>query len=128
MDDEVDTESFHPARTRHAIVGGKVVAHHLHAEVASGVDDAADGGFVRTAHHHDEIGARLRHHLGLEIPAIHRFQIGDDRMIGKPAAKLLDGAQALGQEQRRAGLQPVHAGLDRDRRRLECLVERREIE
>ena len=49
-------------------------------------------------------------------------------MIGKAAAQLLDGAQALGQEQRGAGLQPVHAGLDRDRGRLECLVERREIE
>ena len=49
-------------------------------------------------------------------------------MIGKPRAQPLDGAQALGEEQRRAGLEPVHAGLDRDRRRLERLVERREIE
>ena len=83
MHDEIDAEVFHPARARDAIVGGKIVAHHLHAEIAPGIDDAPDRRLVRAAHDDDEIGAGLRHHLRFEVPAVHRLQIGDDGVIGK---------------------------------------------
>ena len=47
---------------------------------------------------------------------------------GNLCAEPLDRAQPLGEQKRRAGLEPVHAGVDADRRRLERFVERREIE
>ena len=106
----------------------EIVAHHLDAEVAAGVDDAADRRLVGAPHHDDEAGARLRHHLRFEVAAVHRLQVRDDRMIGKPRAELLDRAEAFGEEQGRAGLEPVDAGVDRDRGRLERLVERRQVE
>ena len=121
----VHAERLHPARVGDAVVGGEVVAHHLDAEVASGIDDAADRRLVRAAHHDDERRAGLGHHLGLEVPAVHRLQVGDDRMVREARAQRLDRAQPLRQDQRRAGLEPVDAGIDGDRGGLERLVERR---
>ena len=83
---------------------------------------------MRAPHHHDEVRARLGHHLGFEISAIHRFEVGDDRMIRETRAQSFDGVQPFGEEQRRAGFQPVDAGLDGDGGGLDRFVERGEIE
>ena len=83
---------------------------------------------MRPAHDDDEIGAGLGHHLCLEISAVHGLQIGDDRVIRKPRAEGLDGAEAFGENQRRPRLEPVDAGLDAHRGRIECLLERRQVE
>ena len=121
-------EVLHPARARHPIVGREVVAHHLDPEVASGLDDAADRRLVRTPHHHDLVGAGLGHHLGLEVAAVHGLQVGDDRVIRKPRPQRLDRAQAVSQEERRAGFEPVHAGRDADVRGREGLLQRCQIQ
>ena len=63
----------------------EVVAHHLDAERPTGLDDPSERGLVGPPHHDDEIGAGLGHHLGLEIPAVHRLQIGDDRVVRETA-------------------------------------------
>ena len=128
MDDEVHAEPFHPASALDAIVGGQVVTHHLDPEVAPGVDDPPNRRFVRAPHDDDEIRSRLGHHLGLEIAAVHRLQIGHDGMIGKSFAQRFHGAQAFRQQQRCAGLQPVHAGGHGYASRFNRFVERGQIE
>ena len=128
MHDEVDAEVFHPPRARHAIGGREIVAHHFHAEIPAGVDDAANRGFMRAAHHDDEVCARLGHHLRFEVPAVHGFQVGDDRMLRKLPAQRLHGVQSMGQQQRRARLEPVHAGVHRHGGGLERFIERRHVE
>ena len=82
-------------RAGDTVVGREIVAHHLDPEVPSGVDDAPDGRLVRAPHDDDEVRAGLGHHLGLEIAAVHRLQVGDDRMLGKPRAQCLDRPQAV---------------------------------
>ena len=93
----------------------------LHAEVAAGVDHAANRRLVGAPHHDDEAGAGLRHHLGFEIAAVHRLQVGDDGMVREAFAQRRDRVQPLGQDQRRAGLEPVDAGVDGDLRGVERL-------
>ena len=128
VDDEVDAESFHPARAGDAVGRGQVVAHHLHAVFLSRLDRLADRRLVRAPHDHDEVGARLRHHLGLQVAAVHDLEVGDDRMIGKAGAQPLDAADAMREDERRARLEPVDAGVDGDLGRLQRLVERRQVE
>ena len=113
MDDEV-RRGFHPSSGDP--IRREVVAHDLDAERPSRLDRLADRRLVRAPHHDDEARARLRHHLGLEVPRIHRLQIGDDGVIGKPRAQRLHRAQAVREEERRARLEPVHAGIDGARR------------
>ena len=125
---DVDAEIRQPLRVGDAVLGAEVVAHHLAVEIAARVDDAPDRRFVRASHDDHEARAGLGHHLRFEIAAIHRLQIGDDRMIRKPLVKRLDGVEAFGEEQRRARFQPVDAGVDRDLRGLERVVEIREVE
>ncbi len=72
--------------------------------------------------------ARARHHLGFQVAAVHRLQVGDDRMVGEARPQCLDRTQPVREEQRRAGFQPVHSGCDADGRRVEGLVQRREVE
>ena len=80
------------------------------------------------SHHHDEVRARLGHHLGFEVTAVHRLQVGDDRMSREPRAKALDRPQPFGEDQRRTGLEPVDAGIDADRGSLQCLLQRGQVE
>ena len=110
------------------VVSGKVVAHDPNLEVAPGVDDAADGRFVRPAHDDDERCARFRHHLGFEIAAVHRLEIRHDRLLREPGVKLFDRMQPLRQQQRRAGLEPVHTSFDRHRCRVDGFLDTGEIE
>ena len=98
-----------------AVVGGEVVAHHLDAEVAAGVDDAPDRRLVRAAHHHDEAGAGLRHHLRLEVAAVHRLQVGDDRDDRESARAALRPRAAL-----RRGAAACPPRASRRRRRPRC--------
>ena len=128
VDDDVDAKPLHPSRALDAIVGAEIVPHHPDVEIAAGLDDAPDGRFVRAAHDDHEVGARLGHHLGLEISAVHRLQIGHDRMSREARAKLLDGMKPFGEEQRCAGFQPVDARFDADGCRVDRFVHRREIE
>ena len=61
--------------------------------------------------HHDDVGrAGPGHHLGLEVSAIHRLEIGDNRHPGKSLAQRPHPVQSLREDQRRAGLEPVDAG------------------
>ena len=91
VDDHVDAERRQPAGVGDAIVGQHVVAHHLDAEVAAGVDDAADRRLVGAAHDDHEAGAGLGHHLGLEVAAVHDLQVGDDRVGREALVQRLDG-------------------------------------
>ncbi|HZW52412.1 MAG TPA: hypothetical protein VFF00_00195, partial [Candidatus Elarobacter sp.] len=116
MDDEIDAELFHPSRGGDAIVGGEVVPHHSDPVVTSRIDDAADRRLVRAPHHDDEIRARLRHHLRFQVSAVHRLQVRNDGVIRESRAQPLDGAQPLGEEKRRARLEPVDARFHADRR------------
>ena len=124
----VDAERRQPLRVGDAVVGAEVVAHHLAVEVAARVDDAADRRLVRASHDDHEARAGLGHHLRFEIAAVHRLQVGDDRMIRKLLVERLDGVEAFGEQQRRARFQPVDAGVDRDLRGLERFVEIGEVE
>ena len=76
----------------------EIVSHHLDAELAARLDDPSQRGLVRPAHDDDEIGAGLGHHLCLEITAVHRLQIGDDRMLREPRAKAPRPPAALRRE------------------------------
>jgi hypothetical protein len=128
MDDDIHAEALEPLRALDPVVGAEIVSHHLDVEIAACVDDAADGGLVRAAHDDDEVGAGLRHHLRLEIAAVHRLQISNDGMVRKTGTQFLDGVEPFGQEQGRAGFKPVDSGLDADRGGLDRFVHVDEIQ
>ena len=90
----------------------EIVSHHLDAELSPGVDNPADRRLVGPAHHDDEIRARLGHHLGFEVTAVHRLQVGDDRMVGEPRAKAFDRPQPFGED---AAASPPRASRRRPR-------------
>ena len=94
----------------------------------AGCPPRTSGGFVRASHDDDQVGARLGHHFRLQVATVHRLEVGDDGVVREPAVELLDGAQALGQQQRRAGLEPVHAGCDGRLGHLERLGEVGQVE
>jgi hypothetical protein len=88
-------ELLHPPGVGDAVVGGEVVAHHAHVEVAPGIHDAPDGRLVRPPHDHHVARPGLGHHLGLEIAAVHRLQVGHDGVVGKLVPQRLDRVQPL---------------------------------
>ncbi len=126
--DDVHAQALQPAGVLDAIGRGHVVPHHLDAEVPPGIDHAPDRRLVGAAHDDDEVGPGLRHHLRFEIAAVHRFEIRDDGVIGKALSQAFDCVQPLGEQERRARLQPVHARRDADRGSLERFVERCQIQ
>ena len=74
-----------------------------------------DGSFSDVSgkflHDHHERRAALEHHLGFEISGIHRLEIGDDRVVRVFLVERLDRVQAFAEDERRADLEPVDAGL-----------------
>jgi hypothetical protein len=84
-------------------------------KIAAGLDDALQRLLVRPRHD-DHVGRPgLRHHLRLEVAAVHRLQIGHDRHAGKRSPQGPHAVQAFREDQRRAGLQPVNARPARHR-------------
>ena len=63
--------------------------------------------------HHDDVRrAGLGHHLGFEIAAVHRLEVGDDGDAGESSAEAADAVEAFGEDERRAGFEPVDAGAE----------------
>src|SRR6476646_3411360 len=114
MDDDVDAKTFEPPGALDPVLRAQVVPHYTDLEIAARVDHPPDRGLVCAPHDDDEVGPGLGHHLRLEIPAVHGFQVSHDWVAGKTRAKLLDRVETFGQEQRRARFEPVDAGLDAD--------------
>ena len=83
---------------------------------------------VGAGHDHDVGGARARHHLRLEVAAVHRLEVGHDGMAREGRAQRLHAAQPFGEDERRPRLQPVHSRFDGDARRVQGLVEVDEVE
>ena len=128
VDDEIAAQIFQPPGASHHIFASQVVAHHLHAEIAARLHDAADRLLVSPGHDHDVRRAGLGHHLGFQVAAIHRFQVGDDRRLRKSLAQCPHAVHALGDNQRRSGLQPVNARTQRHLGRGNCFVDRDNIQ
>jgi len=128
VDHVVAAEILEAAGGGHHVRAAEVVAHHAAAEVSARLHDALHRLLVRPRHHHDMRGPGLGHHLGLEVAAVHRLEIGHDRHVRKGRPQGPHAMQALGQDQGGARLQPVDAGPQGDRRRCDRLVEAREVE
>ena len=80
------------------------------------------------AGHHDDVGgAGFGHHLGLEITAVHRLEIGDDGRVRKRGAEGADAVESLGEDERGAGLEPVDPGPHREGGGLEGFVDVGEV-
>ena len=63
--------------------------------------------------HHDDVRRPgLGHDLGLEPAAVHRLQVSHDRRLRKSLAQRAHAVHALGDDERRPGLQPVHSATD----------------
>ena len=93
VNDVVHPEALEPLRIGDAILGREIIAHHPDAVLTRGIDDAPHRRFVSAAHDHDEAGAGLRHHLSLEVPAIHGLQVRHDWMVWKADVQRFDSAQ-----------------------------------
>jgi hypothetical protein len=68
---------------------------------------------MRPGHHDYVRGAGAGHDLGLEIAAVHRFQIGYDGRLGKSRSEFADPMHAFGNDQRRADFQPIDPAAHR---------------
>jgi hypothetical protein len=66
--------------------------------------------------------------LAIISASVHRLQVRDDGMTRKPFAELLHRVKSVGEQQRRAGLEPVHARFDGDRSGLDRFVNRRQVQ
>src|SRR5262249_5171238 len=95
-----------------------VVAHHLDAEIAPGLDYAFDRLRVSARHYYDVRRAGSGHHLGFEIAAVHSLQVCDYRVVGEFPAQRPHAVKPFGPDQRRARFEPVDTGLDRNARGL----------
>ena len=96
--------------------------------VAAGLDHGLERLRVRTRHHHDVGGPGARDHLRFQVAAVHRLEVGHDRMAWEGGAQLPHRAQALREQERRARLQPVHARLHGHARRVHGVAEVGQIE
>ncbi len=75
--------------------------------VAPGLDDDLEGFFVGSGHDDHMRGARLGHHLGLEVAAVHRLQVGHDRGLREGLAQGADAVEPFRQDERRARFEPI---------------------
>ena len=104
------------------------VRHHVAAALAAGPHRLAHGMLVGDRHHDHEGGPGAEHHLRLQVTGIYRLEIGHDRMLGEPVVQRAHRVQALGEDQRRARLEPVDARTHADLRGRDRLVQAREVE
>lgn len=116
-------ERLHPAGLGDRVPGAQVIAHDQEASVASRRTDALDRRVVRTAHHHDGIGSRVRVECRLAVPAVHDLQVGDERVRRERVPQLLHGGGPLAECERSADLEPVGARRHGDRGHLEGVVD-----
>ena len=127
MDDVVAAEILEPLGPGDHVGADHVVAHHLAAEISACLHHALDRLLMGPGHHDHVGGAGLGHHLGLQIAAVHRLEIGHDRHVGKRGSQRPHTVQAFGENQRRARLQPVDAGTQCQGRCLEGFVDIRQV-
>ena len=128
VDDVVAAEVLEPLSPGDHVLADHVVAHHFAAEIGSGLDDALDRLGVGTGHDDDVGRAGLGHHLGFEVTAVHRLEIGDDGGVWKSGAESADAVESLGEDERGAGLEPVDSGAHREGGGFEGFVDIGEIE
>ena len=83
---------------------------------------------MRDPHHHAPGGAGPRHHLDLQVAAVHGLEIGHDRDGREALVQRAYAVQSLGQDQRCSGFQPIDAGGDGDLGHMERLTNRGEIQ
>ena len=113
VDDVVATERLEAACVVDLVGAAQVVAHDLDVLVAGRLDDALDGFLVGARHHHHVRRAGPGHHLGFQVAAIHGLEIGYDRRAGEALAKGAHAVEPFGEDQRRAGFQPIDSGAER---------------
>ena len=115
--DVVGAELLRAQRARHGVGDLDHVDDELAAVVARRLGALLDGAVGRGAEHADHAGAGLGRVLHLGAAGVHRLHVGDDGLLGELGLQGPDGVQALGLDERRAGLDPVGAagdGLARD--------------
>ena len=115
--DVVGAELLGAQRARHGVGHLDHVDDELAAVVARRLDALLDRAVGRGAEHAHDAGAGLGRVLDLGAAGVHGLHVGDDRLLRELGLQGPDGAQALGLDQRRAGLDPVGAagdGLARD--------------
>ena len=115
--DVVGAELLGALGARHRVGDLDHVDDELAAVVARRLGALLDGAVGRGAEHADHAGAGLGRVLHLGAAGVHGLHVGDDGLVGELGLQRPDGVQALGLDQRRAGLDPVGAagdGLARD--------------
>ena len=115
--DEVGAELLRAPRARHGVGDLDHVDDELAAVVARRLGALLDRAVGGGAEHADDAGAGLGRVLDLGAAGVHRLHVGDDGLVRELGLQRPHGAQALGLDQRRAGLDPVGAagdGLARD--------------
>ena len=81
-----------------------------------------NAGVMRLPHDDHHVAAGFEHHLGFQPGAVHGFEVDHDGRVGKLPPEGAHGVQTLGQQQRRADLEPVDAGFDRGAGEVERFV------
>ncbi len=128
VDDVIAAEILQPLGPGDHVRAHHIVAHDLDAEIASGLHHALDGLLMRAGHHHHVGRARFGHHFRFQVTAVHRLQISYDGHAGKALAQAAHAMQALRENERRAGFQPIHARPQGHFRRGERFVDVGEVE
>ena len=110
--DVVGAELLGTPGARHGVGDLDHVDDELAAVVARRLDALLDGAVGRGAEHAHHAGAGLGRVLHLGAAGVHRLHVGDDRVLGELGLEGADGVEALGLDERRAGLDPVRAAGD----------------
>ena len=106
----------------------EVISHHLDAKIAAGFDNTLDGFRVSALHDHNMGCASLCHHFGLEVCAIHRLKVSNNRRVRELAAQRTHGVYTFGEQQRGPGLQPVDSSAHRNLSRFQCFIKINQVE
>jgi len=127
VDDEIAAKVLAELGAGDHVGAAEVVAHDLRTMVTAGLHDDLESFFVGAGHDDHVGGACLGHHLRLEVAAVHRLEVGHNGRPGEGLPQRPHTVQALGEDQRRPGLQPVDAGTHRHRSRFERLIDVRQV-
>ena len=68
---------------------------------------------IGSAKNEDDVSAGLGGDLDLGTPGVHRFQVGDQGMVGELRTQGTNGVKAFTLDEGGAGLNPIGTSLDR---------------
>ena len=125
---EVHAQTLQPAGVLHRVGGHHQVAQDTEAPLAPDFDRTGQHGVRRGRHDVDGVPAVVRHHVGEVGSAVDHLHISDEERLRELAAEGAQTGHPVDGKDRRAGLDPIHAGFQGDLGDAEDVVQVLQIE